>query len=378
MKRTLFLFFAVIIVMSVPVKASAPEGFDLNNQLDALGAGELVEQLPQQAMDMLREAEMDEISPESLLSLSPGRFFSMLWQIIVQNVRQPLVVLGTVMGIIVLTSLLEGMKNTAGENSLSPVFGAVSILAVLTSLAFPIMNAIIDTASAVRQASMFMLSFIPMFSATLVASGRPVTGATYNLFLFGTCQIVAQVDAQTLVPLMGIFLALCIVGALVPELNIASTAGAIKSIVSWALGLSCTVFVGLLSVQTMVAGSSDSLTARTAKFLIGSFVPVVGSALGDAYMAAQGSLRLIKTTVGAYGIIVAAMIFLPILIQTFAWFMLTNVAAIGSDILGVTRISGVLRACGSVLGILLAVIICYALLIIVSTTVILITGMGGL
>jgi stage III sporulation protein AE len=126
----------------------------------------------------------------------------------------------------------------------------------------------------------------------------------------------------------------------------------------------------------MVSVSADSVSVKAAKFMLGSFVPVVGTALSDAYSAAQGCLRLIKTTVGAYGILVAAFTFLPALLRVLLWQLLARAAIVAGDILGAGRVSALLRACSSVLGILAAIIMCFALFIIVSTAVVMSAGMA--
>lgn len=360
----------------LPVQAQLPEE-DIQAQMEALGVDELEGQIPSETRSIMEEAGIGELSPEMLLNLSPRDFFRALWKMFLQKLRSPTKMLASLAGIVILCALLGGMKQAGWEGSLSGVFDTVSVLCVITAISSPILDCIIDTAKAIQEAAVFMISFIPAFSAALVASGQAITGATYSMFLFSTCQVISQVVSQTLIPLMGIYLALCIIGSLSPGINMNSAAGAIKTTVSWSLGFITTVFVGLLSIQTMVAQSADTVTAKTAKFLIGSFVPVVGGALSEAYTAAQGCLRLLKTSLGAYGILVALLIFLPILLQTVTWYLLSQAAAMVGDIMGVSRVSAILKACSTVLGMLIAVILCFALLVIVSTTVVMVVGMGS-
>ena len=367
----------LVLLAACPALAEEAGAFDYDAQLDALGKDELMQQVPEDARELMEETGVYDLSVGNLLGLSPRGFFGTLWRMFVEQLRLPLTVLSTVLGIIVLCALFGGMQTVAAQSSLSPLVSTVTALCILTAISAPILDCIVDTARAIQQASTFMLTFIPVFAAAMTAAGQAVSGLTYNAFLFATCQIVAQVVSRTLIPLMGIYLALCITGSVVPELNIRSATAAIKSVVGWALGFILTVFVGMLSVQTMVAGSADSVGTRTAKFLIGSFVPVVGGALSDAYSAAQGCLRLIKTSVGAYGILVAALTFLPILLQVVCWYLITNLGTIAGDILGVGKVSDILKSCSSVLAILLAVIFCYMLLIIVSTTIVMVVGLGG-
>jgi stage III sporulation protein AE len=364
---------------AAPVLPATDESaaFDLDAQLDALGRDELLRNTPQGARRLMREAGADKLSAAEMLKLSPGDFFGAVWRMFLDELQKPLRTLAAVVGMIVLVSLVGALKTAESEDTISRTFTLVAILCVVTAVMAPIIECITATARLIEDAALFMLTYIPIFSAAVAAAGAPATGATYNMFLFATCQVVSQVLANTLVPLMGVYLALCVAGSLVPELNIASATAAVKTIVSWSLGFVLTLFAALLSVQTMVSVSADSVTVRAAKFVVGSFVPVVGAALSEAYSAAQGCLRLIKTTVGAYGILAAAFTFLPVLVRVLMWQLVARAAVVAGDILGAPRVSALLRACSSALAILTAVILCFALFIIVSTAIVMAAGAGA-
>lgn len=374
-----------ILLLQITVFASSTEdivlteensAFNLDEQFNALGREEIESQVPEQAKKLMRESDTLELSPTKLLQLSPKDFFAAVWDMAANELAEPIRTLSAVVGVMVLCALLGGLKTAAGENSLSRIFSTISVLCVLASIIKPIFDCVIDTSQTIKDAALFMLSYIPIFGAALTASGSPITGATYNMLLLMACQTVSQVVSRTLIPLMGIYLALCVIGSLAPEINISSAVGSIKNIISWTLGFFLTVFVGLFSVQTMVAQSADTVAIRATKFMIGSFVPVIGNALSEAYSTAQGCFKLIKTTLGAYGVIVTIFTFLPLFVRTFCWYLLTNLAIIAGDVLGVPRVSGILKACMSVLGILLAIILCFALLMIVSTTIVMVAGLG--
>ena len=375
---------AVLLLTLLPVSAQAeifsPEWGEstelIGEQLDALGRGDLMGWVPWEARHYLEGAELYDLSLRTLMELTPGRFFPTLWRMFLDALVRPLRTLAAMLAIILLCALLETLRTSAWENTISGVFQTVSVLCILTFIAHPILDLIMDTTNTIRQAAGFMIGFIPLFSAALVSAGQPVTGATYSLFLMGACQLVAQVVAQTLIPLMSIYLAICICGAFVPDLNIVQAAGGIKTAVSWTLGLLLTIFVALLSIQTMLSAGADGVTVRATKFLIGNLVPMVGSVLSDGYMAAQGYLRLLKTTVGVYGVIVAAFIFLPTLIRVTIWYLLTKLVAMVGEIAGAGKVSIILRSCSNVLGVLISAILCFALLFIVSTGIIMSTGMG--
>lgn len=348
-----------------------PDSPDMSGELSAAGADELYGVMPDDARRLMDDAGVTKIDAKQLLSLSPKDFFATLWELVLERIKRPLAVFCTVLGTILLCALLDACKTSLWEGTLSTVFSAVSVVCVAAAIVEPIIGCIQSTMISIHDCSNFIVSFIPVFASIVTVGGQAATATTYTAFLFAACQVVSQVVANTLVPLMGIYLAFCIAGNLAPGIDVSAVAKVIKSTVSWALGLLLTLFVGLMSLQTMVASSGDTVASKTAKFLIGSFVPVVGGALSDAFIATQGYMKLLKTTVGAFGILVALMTFLPVFIQTSLWYLTVNITAAVSDMLGVGQVANILKSASATLGVLVAVIICFALLVIVSTSLVL-------
>ena len=161
------------------------------------------------------------------------------------------------------------------------------------------------------------------------------------------------------------------------EFRLDKIADSLKSFICWSLGGLLTVFVGILSIQGIVASSADTVSLKATKFLISSVVPVVGGALSDALGSVQSCVKLLKTSVGAYGIIIAVMTFLPLLIESISWLLVTKISQVVAEFLGVGGVTPVLKATSSVLSIILAIILCFMMLIIITTTIMMLLGTGG-
>ncbi|MEG0541220.1 MAG: hypothetical protein RR528_02740, partial [Angelakisella sp.] len=69
--------------------------------------------------------------------------------------------------------------------------------------------------------------------------------------------------------------------------------------------------------------------------------------------------------------------FLPILVKVALWYLSLNIAALIGNILGTTEVSGLMKNISATLGILLAVLLYDALLVIISTTIIIVTFKAG-
>lgn len=350
---------------------------DITRQLEEIGADELVEELPDETTELLRQLDLGEIDFLSLLSLTPGKFFSVLWALLIREVKAPLVSLAAVLGIVVLCAFLDGMKNTVGDATLGPVFNVVAVLSVSATIALPVLGCIRDTGQTIRDCANFLLSLIPVLTGVMTAGGQPMTAATYNLFLFSACQLAAQFAVSTLVPLLGIYMAFCMVGAVMPQVSLSSAASLLKTIITWSLGVMVSLFVGLMTIQSLVANAGDTVTTKATKFVIGSFVPVVGSALSDAFMAAQGCIRLLKTTLGGFGAVAVAVTFLPALLRVAIWYLTVNTAGVIGEVLGVGPVSALLKSISSTLGILISIILTFLLMVIATTTVLLLMGVGA-
>ena len=55
----------------------------------------------------------------------------------------------------------------------------------------------------------------------------------------------------------------------------------------------------------------DVTTNRTLRFVVSSFVPVVGSALGEALSTVQGCIKVLKGGVGAFGVLAVVLCSCP-------------------------------------------------------------------
>lgn len=364
---------AMLLLLGVSAFAQTEEGF--MPSLDEIGAEELLEELPDEVENLLLSEDID-YSVADIVTMTPQKFFSVLKNSVTNAVGEPLRVIGTLAGIILVCGIVAGLKNTFLDGGLEDIFSVVAVLTVVSIVSSPIISLIMATGKGLQDCANFILCFIPVFSGVVTAGGQPVTAGTYTILLFSLCQIVAQIAVGILVPLMGIYFGLAIISAVFPDTPLKSLTSSIKNIVCWGLGLTTTVFVSLLSIQTLVSQGTDGVSIKTTKFLVGSFVPIVGGALSDALQTARGCIHFLKSTVGAFGIVVAVLTFLPLILRIGVWYFVTKIASEISGMMDSAELSSVLKAAAQTLSILIALLMCFALILVVSTTVVMMSGIA--
>ncbi len=354
--------------------------YDYRGEMDSFfregGPGELLDKVPEGARDLLDGDASGTVS-DMVESFTPSVFLEKVWRTFRENLRAPVRLLVSLAGVLVLCALLESFGTSFSSGGVEAVFGVIVTVFISSIILDPIVGCIIDAREVIRDFGVFILTFIPVFAGLVTASGQPMTGAAYNLFLFWMCQVTARLVTAVFLPLLCAYLALSLISVVCPKLELGGLVGGIKTFITWSLGLILTVFIGLLSIQTVVASGGDSIAARTTKFFIGSMIPVVGGALSDLFAAAQGCIQLVRGTLGAFGILITALTFLPVLIRTGTWYLTLSLGRIISELFHLPQITKLLKALSSTLGIIMAVLLYDALLVIISTTLLIVTFRGG-
>lgn len=346
----------------------------VREKLDQLWEDELSQSVPEETQELMEENGFSGLA--SLLSMTPSQLFGLLKKIAAEKVAEPLSAIGRLMGTILLCAVLNAVQQSGISQKLQDVFTVTAAACVVSFLSEPILGCITQTVQTLQECSLFMMSFTPVMSGILIAGGNPASAGAYHVVLFFVTEILAELAAQTLIPLLGIYLALCIVAPLAPFLHLDKVTSGIKSAVCWGLGILTTLFVGMLSLQTVIGAGGDSLMLKTSKFLVGSFIPVIGSTISDALGAAKGCVQVLKSAVGSFGIVVAVLTFFPVLLRVGLWQLAVNLSAWIASMLDAGEIPKILSCISQTFSILIAMIVCFMLLTLVSTTFMLMITVG--
>ncbi len=387
MKFKIFIFigFSLFVIGNFNLEAYAEELVSQDNsiedyyseQLQLSGADDLWKNLPNSTKKSFENIGVYGINWKNLINLKPDSIFKEIFRILKQNSFKPFTALYKIIGIMLLCALVDGLKLSFGEKPLGGVISLLSILIICSIIIDPIVSCIIRTSDIIHGASNFMLCYIPVMVGIMISSGQSFSAASYNMLMLGVSEIVSQISAQFLVPMLNIFLALSVVSSISLRLDLAGICNFISSALKWILGIIMTIFVGIMTIQGIVSVSADSVGTKALKFAISSFVPVVGGAISDAFNTVQGCLRLLKSGVGSFGILALVLIFLPLLLECSLWAGSLSLCAAIGDFFSLSQIAKMLRTTNKVLGIVISLIICCMVLLIVSTVIVLTIGGGS-
>ncbi len=366
-----------------PVQAAetgeSGETFDQSlyeEQMEESGAQDLWDSLPEETQELLEELGVEGVGWESLAAVEPQSFFEMLLGFFTGGLSQPLAAGASLLGIMLVCALMNGMKLSFGERQTGSVLGMVGTLCACAVIAPPVISCIQQASTLIEGAGGFLLAGAPVLAGLMLACGQPVSASGWTVFLLAAGNGISLLSSVVLLPVMHIFLAFSLASAVSPDIRLDSLCGVFAKTVRWVLVLAVTIFTSLLSAQSLISASADGASVKAAKLFAG-FVPVVGNVLGDAMGTVQSCVRLLKSGVGAFGLLAALCIFLPVVAQCLLWIFCCTLCGAAGDLLGQSEITGLLKAASQVLQTLLAIVVSCGVVMLVSAVLIMQGGGSG-
>lgn len=324
--------------------------------------------------DVLKDNDISLKDPASVSNISFGTVIDKLLSYFTDSLKKPIIMLGKILAIILLCAIAQNIAISG--SSLTKTFNTMGILATITVMYETVSVTIETVQQALTRLSEFMISYVPIFSSVTAVGGSVSASGSYYAMTLIACEIIGLVGNNIIMPFLSIVMAISLVSAINPNLQFSGAAESIKKACQWILGGVTTLFVGMLSIQGIAGSASDSLITRTAKFAASSFIPIIGGAVSEAYSTLYGSIGVIRTGVGTIGIIAILIMVLKPIIAIIAAKFSISLAQIISGIFGQKESCEFLKSTNAVLSIGLSVVICFSLIFIISTAVLMLMAMN--
>lgn len=355
MKKLFLSIVALAIVVFAPMNAYAQayDGADFD-----FGSEELQGALPSGTANAL---ENSGITPENsgAAELSFTGVLRGLWELLKSRAAEPLRLFCALFGVTLICVLAQSVTE---QGNLKGVFSAVGALCGAGIAAVSVGKVLEESLNALEAAADFTVVFIPVFTGIAAALGHVTSASAVNSAVLAATQLFSQLAVNFLAPLCGAILGVSAAGAAEPQLKLDKLSGGIKKIVTWGLTFIMTIFMSVLSVQTVVTSAADSSALKAAKFVVSQGVPIVGGTISDAVNMVSGGLSMLKGSVGTYGAIAAAAIILPVLAVLFCYRVALTLAEYTAEVFGQKELAGLYKSCGSVMSIITAVSVCFMVL----------------
>lgn len=263
-----------------------------------------------------------------------------------------------------LFSLINGMgTGLDGEISETAFFACYLALATVTVSVFGESAQLAN--DTVKSVAAFVNAAAPILTTMLAASGAAVGASTVEPIMLMAAQLVTSAAEKLLLPLLYSAGVLYITSGINEQLGVSRFAELLAKTVKWALCLMLTIFVGILGIHGFCAYSLDGASAKTAKFVFSTAVPVVGGILSDTLETVIGCSRVVKNATGAAGVIAVLSIASAPVIKILASCIMLRLGAAIAEPIADRRISAMLSNISSVIVLMAGIVVSAAVIFIV-------------
>lgn len=341
-KRITIIFaFLILIMWNIPFASASNVDDYYKDQLEASGVKELSDYLDDETADYLEKLGCDNIELENLLDVSPKAIFNLIFEMLKNGIKAPLKGFLIAAGTVILVSACSGFFPDDEKSRIVPniVCGSILITGIFASAA----ESIGAASAAIESCSVFEKALIPVLAAVITACGNPTLALTFKGAAFAAAEFILSFGKNFALPLVGISGLLGITGAMLPTLRLSAISDMIRKTMSTALASASSLFVGFLSLKSILSSSADGMVKKGVKLAANTFIPVVGGAIGEAYSSVLGTFSLLRNTVGFYAVTVFFLICIPVILNLALWVISMRAACAVSDLLDCRICSEILR-----------------------------------
>jgi stage III sporulation protein AE len=259
--------------------------------------------------------------------------------------------------ICVICALLINLQQAFSSEKLSNIayFACYSLIIIIIAKSFYV--GVGEVKDAVKGLSDFMMALMPVLLVLLASSGGAVQSAVIDPIIMVTISITSQIIIGVIIPLIVLSFVLQFVNNISEDYKIDKLAKLLKQSVLWIQGLVMTIFIAIVTIRGISAKAIDEVTAKTAKFAVDNFVPVVGKCLSDAISTVVGYSALIKNAISSVGLIILVGIVAFPIIKIFILAFVHKLTAALVQPISDKRVVNAINAAGDTLILLAAALI---------------------
>ena len=347
------------------------------NEIDFSGLNGIVEEFQNSStnifsIDNIKSKIYSIISGENAVSYSS--FFASIFSIFLELIVKYLPMLSLIVAIGVISNLLNGIKSKFNEKSTSGLIHLVCFLAVVV-LTIGMISSISKTSiNSINSMVSQMNAIFPILLTLMIGIGASASAGVFQPIVAIISTYVADFFTYLILPLFMASFVFGIINNLSDSIKLDKFNSFISSLFKWCVGLVFTLFFAVFTIQGISAGTFDSLSIRTTKYTIKSYIPIMGGYLSDGMDLILSSTILIKNAVGLVGVLMIISTILSPLLEIVVFSLLLKLASAILQPMGNNKTSNFLMSTSKSITMLSTCIIAVGFMYLISVGLVMTTS----
>ncbi len=324
------------------------------------------------SIDNIKSKVYSIISGENAVNYS--NFFASLFSMLIDLVVRYLPMLSLIVAIGVISNLLGAIKSKFNEKSTGGLIHLVCFLAVAILIIGMISSLTNTTSNSINSMVSQMNALFPVLLTLMIGLGANASVGVFQPIVAIMSTYVADFFSFIILPLFMFSFIFGLITNLSDNIKLDKFNSFISSTFKWCVGLIFTLFFAVFTIQGITAGSFDSLSIRTTKYTIKSYIPIMGGYLSEGMDLIMASTLLIKNAVGLVGILMIITTILSPLLEIVVFSLLLKLISAILQPMGNTRTSNFLMSTSKSITMLSSCIIAIGFMYLLSVGLVMTTS----
>lgn len=240
------------------------------------------------------------------------------------------------LGVILLTTIFNGIKSDFANKSVSNVINFASACIIGVVLCY----SVIDTAKScykfVKNVYSLTQAVFPIIFSILITMGAGTTASVFQGSMAVFLSILSMIITAFVMPIILTSSILSVLTSISSSLNLSKIPTFMSSLAKKTLNVLFIVFSSLLALQGISSQVYDSVGIRIAKFSLNKYVPIIGGYISSGFDVLYAGSVLLKNSVGIAFVFLLIINAIPLLIRLIFMKLLIELLTLASSITGNT------------------------------------------
>lgn len=376
--KIIILTILFIQIFSIKTFATSTEEM-INSQKETFGINSFIENANKYTGEFFEGIDINSMLNSAIKGKIDNKtIYKKIINLLGKEVKTGIKSLVSILIIIVIHSILKSISENLQNDNVSKMIYYVQYIAIVTVIMNNFSNVITMVKETATNLVGFMNSLVPILVSLMLYTGSITTSSILEPAILFMINFIGNIIQSFLIPAVLIAATLSIVSKIGDKVQIDKISKTFNSGIIWILGVILTTFVGVISLEGTLSSSIDGITAKTAKAIVSSSIPIVGKILGDAVDTVLGCGIILKNAIGVIGVVIiigiCIMPIIKIAILTISYKILASISEPIAD----TKIIKLLEQIGDIFKVLLAILCSISVMVIVGTTLVIKISNSGM
>lgn len=319
----LFALLTVLLTGTVQMTARADAEQQLQQELEEYVEDNIDSLDLQELQRFVDQLEGDDVDVKAMLlglikgelSLGPRELLSAIGKSMLSTLTGSVPTMAAIVVVAVLFGMLFGLTDGFVGKQTNDIVYFVCYCAILLLVVTVVADVVGDVRRMTDRLVSLMNVVTPPLMTLMASVGGQASATLFRPQLALLSTLVANIISNVVLPLFIAAVVFAVVGNMSGNVRLDKLQSAVRYIIGCLLAVVFGAYTTYITVTGVVGGMADTVSLRAARYVIGSYIPLVGGYISQGFDLVTASVLLIKNALGVYALTAVVSVVLTPMLQ---------------------------------------------------------------